>query len=381
MNSLEEKLDQLHKVVSNPGKQLKDFIRDGKKVVGCFPEYSPNEIVYAAGMVPFGVWGAEGKEISEAKKYFPPFYCSLALSSLEMGLDGELNKLSAVIIPVLCDTLKCLGQNWKVGVPQVPFIQMVHPQNRKIPAGVHYLSEQYRKVAGQLGGISGQPVTEASLARAINIFNQHRAVMREFSLAAARYPQLISPLDRNAVIKSGYFMDVQAHTRIVREVIDLCHQQPDAAWTGYKIVVTGIIADSPSILQLFADNNMAIVADEVAHESRQFRQDVPDDADPFIALARQMAEMEGCSLLYDPQKKRGEIVADMVKKHDAQGVVYLLTKFCDPEEFDAPIIRKYLERQGIPSITIEIDQQTKSYEQARTALQTFADVLSTVDAI
>ena len=44
-------------------------------VKGCwlFPEYTPNEIVYAAGMVPFGIWGAEGREISEAKKYFPPF--------------------------------------------------------------------------------------------------------------------------------------------------------------------------------------------------------------------------------------------------------------------------------------------------------------------
>ncbi|MCL2893975.1 2-hydroxyacyl-CoA dehydratase subunit D [Brenneria tiliae] len=380
MNRLAEKLDQLQKVVGNPAKKLKDFIRDGKKVVGCFPEYSPNEIVYAAGMVPFGIWGTEGKEISQAKKYFPPFYCSLALSSLEMGLDGELNKLSAVIIPVLCDTLKCLGQNWKVGVPQVPFIQMVHPQNRKTSAGIHYLAEQYRKVAAQLAEISGQPVSAQSLTMAIEAFNQHRAVMREFSDVASRYPHLISPLSRNVVIKSGYFMDVSAHTRAVREIIDICRQQPQEEWDGYKIVVTGIIADSPAILRLFADNNMAIVADEVAHESRQFRQDVPHDGDPFIALARQMAELEGCSLLYDPEKKRAEVVADMVKKHGAHGVVYLLTKFCDPEEFDAPIVRKYLEREGIPSITIEIDQQTKSYEQARTALQTFADVLSAENA-
>ncbi|WP_141008299.1 2-hydroxyacyl-CoA dehydratase, partial [Shigella sp. FC1967] len=64
------------------------------------------------------------------------------------------------------------------------------------------------------------------------------------------------------------------------------------------------------------------------------------------------------------------------KKTGADGVVYLLTKFCDPEEFDAPIVKKFLDREGIPSIIIEIDQQTKTYEQARTALQTFADVLS-----
>ncbi|QZN94513.1 2-hydroxyacyl-CoA dehydratase subunit D [Symbiopectobacterium purcellii] len=376
MERVTQKIEQLQEIVNNPGKQLNALLKSGKQVVGCFPEYTPNEIVYAAGMVPFGLWGAEGKAISEAKKFFPPFYCALALSTLEMGLDHALNKLSAVIIPALCDTLKCLGQNWKVGVPQVPFIQLVHPQNRAMPAGIAFLTEQYQRVAQQLGQIAGQSVTPEALDRAIELFNQHRAVLREFSLVAARYPRTISPLMRNTVIKSGYFMDVVEHTQRVREIIALCTELPTEQWEGYNIVVTGIIADSPSILQIFADNNMAIVADEVAHESRQFRQDVPADSDPYRRLALQIAQLEGCSLLHDPEKKRGRMLVDMVRKNNAQGVVYLLTKFCDPEEFDAPIIKKQLDKEGIPSIIIEIDQQTKSYEQARTALQTFADVLS-----
>ncbi|GKX56724.1 r-phenyllactate dehydratase small subunit [Leminorella grimontii] len=376
MNALTDIFERLQAVVDNPVKQLDGFIRSGKKVVGCFPEYTPNEIVYAAGMVPFGVWGAEGREISEAKKYFPPFYCALALSSLEMGLDTALNKLSAALIPTLCDTLKCLGQNWKSGVPQVPFIQLVHPQNRNTPAGVAFLVEQYKKVAKQLETLSGQAVTEESLKNAISLFNLRRAALREFSSVAAQYPQTITPQMRNTVIKSGYFMDVLEHIEAVREIIARCRALPQEEWSGHRVVVTGIIADSPSILQILADNNMAIVADEVAHESRQFRQDVPEDCEPYEAMARQIAELEGCSLLFDPEKKRGGMLVDMVKKNNADGVVYLLTKFCDPEEFDAPIVKKHLDKAGIPSIIIEIDQQTKTYEQARTALQTFADVLS-----
>lgn len=376
MERVTQKIEQLQEIVNNPGKQLNALLKSGKQVVGCFPEYTPNEIVYAAGMVPFGLWGAEGKEISAAKKYFPPFYCALALSTLELGLDHTLNKLSAVMIPVLCDTLKCLGQNWKVGVPQVPFIQLVHPQNRAMPAGIAFLTEQYQRIAQQLGQISGQTVTPQALDRAIELFNQHRAALREFSQVAARYPRTISPLMRNTVIKSGYFMDVVEHTQCVREIIALCTALPTEQWDGHNIVVTGIIADSPAILQIFADNHMAIVADEVAHESRQFRQDVPPDSDPYRRLALLISQLQGCSLLHDPEKKRGSLLVDMVRKNNAQGVVYLLTKFCDPEEFDAPIIKKQLDKEGIPSIIIEIDQQTKSYEQACTALQTFADVLS-----
>lgn len=171
-------------------------------------------------------------------------------------------------------------------------------------------------------------------------------------------------------------MDVVEHTKAVEAIVAQCKTLSPEPWKGHKIVVTGIIADSPSILQILADNKMAIVADEVAHESRQFRQDIPENNAPYEAMAEQIAQLEGCSLLYDPEKKRGRLIADMVKNTGADGVVYLLTKFCDPEEFDAPIVKKFLDKEGIPSIIIEIDQQTKTYEQARTALQTFADVLS-----
>ncbi len=376
MNELMQKLELLQTIAKNPSRQLEQFIKNEQKVVGCFPEYTPNEIIYAAGMVPFGIWGNEGREISEAKKYFPPFYCALALSSLELGLNHYLNKLSAAIIPTLCDTLKCLGQNWKVGVPQVPFIQMVHPQNRATEAGITFLTAQYKKISLQMEDISGIAVTDENLKQAIAIFNRRRRALRDFSAVAAKYPHVFTPMIRNAVIKSGYFMDVIEHTEAVCEIIRLSQSLPEKKWEGHKIVVTGIIADSPAILQIMADNNMTIVADELAHESRQFRHDIPEDSDPWTAMSRQIAEIEGCSLLFDAEKKRGKVIADLVRKFDAQGVVYLLTKFCDPEEFDAPIIKNYLEKEGIPSIIIEVDQQTNTYEQARTALQTFADVLS-----
>ena len=53
----------------------------------------------------------------------------------------------------------------------------------------------------------------------------------------------------------------------------------------------------------------------------------------------------------------------------------LLAKFCDPEEFEAPLVKKALGKAGIPAVTIEVDQSTESYEQARTQLETFADLL------
>lgn len=374
MSERAQLLEQCAQAVANPKERLEACVAQGKKVIGCLPVYCPEELVHAAGMMPFGIWGAE-REISEAKKYFPAFYCSIAQTSLEMGLRGELDQLSAVLVPVLCDTLKCLGQNWKAGVKTVPFIPVIHPQNRKMEAGVAFLTAQYKEIAVQLEAISGIAVTDAALKEAIAIYNEHRAVMREFSDVAALYPDLVSPAQRSDVIKSSFFMSKPEHTALVRELIAECRKQPVHPWDGPRVVLTGILADSKGLLEILAENHMAVVADEVAQESRQFRTDVPECADPFEALARQLSDMEGCSVLYDPEKKRGGIIVDMVRKHNAHGVIVLMTKFCDPEEFDWPILRKDFDRAGVPVVMIEVDQQMRGFEQARTALQTFGEML------
>ena len=102
---------------------------------------------------------------------------------------------------------------------------------------------------------------------------------------------------------------------------------------------------------------------------------MPPGGPPLARLARQHAARAGCSLLYDPQKKRAGLIVDLVKKHDADGVLVLQTKFCDPEEFDYPILKTRFEREGIPHLLLEVDRQTVNFEQAKTAIEAFADVI------
>ena len=61
-------------------------------------------------------------------------------------------------------------------------------------------------------------------------------------------------------------------------------------------------------------------------------------------------------LLYDPQSsknRRGEFVADMVKKSGAQGLVLFMQQFCDPEEMEYPYLKKALDNAGIPHIKLD----------------------------
>ena len=67
-------------------------------------------------------------------------------ANLELGLKGAYEGLSAVVIPAICDTLRCMTQNWRFGVTSIPMIPIVYPQNRTSPASVDYLISEFESV-------------------------------------------------------------------------------------------------------------------------------------------------------------------------------------------------------------------------------------------
>lgn len=375
MNTIDSILAQMQEIAANPGRSVEKFKQaTGKRAVGCLPLYVPEEIIHAAGMLPVGIWGGQ-TTITRANKYLPSFACSIMQGIMELGLKGTYDGLSAAIIPAYCDTLKCIGENWKVAVPQVKCIGLIYPQNRKIEAGVKFLEAEFNHVREELEEIAGEKITDEAIANSIEVYNEYRRTMREFCEVAVNYPVTISPVVRHTVIKAGYFRDKAEQTAQVKELIAALKKMPAEQFEGHKVVISGILAEPDNLLNLFADYGLAITADDLAHESRQFRTDVPEGSSPMTRLANWWSIFSGCSLAYDPAKVRGAMLIDLVKKYQADAVIISMMKFCEPEEFDYPIIKKELEAAGIPFLYLEIEQQMQSVEQLRTRIQGFAEML------
>ena len=74
MASIKECLSEFAHVARHPEEQLKKYRSQGMKAIGCTPYYAPEELIEAAGMVPFGLWGKAGVP-KHARDYFASFYC------------------------------------------------------------------------------------------------------------------------------------------------------------------------------------------------------------------------------------------------------------------------------------------------------------------
>lgn len=375
MRTAKEIINEFKAIADNPRKAMDDYKKEtGKGAVGIMPVYCPEEIVHAAGYLPIGMWGAQKKQISKARTYLPPFACSIMQSVMELQLEGVYDDLEAVIFSVPCDTLKCMSQKWNRPVPAIVF---THPQNRKIAkdAANVFAREEFNIVKEKLEDILDVHISNKAIKNSIAVYNENRAVCREFSDVAAEYAAVVTPSDRHAVIKARWFMEKSRHTALVKELIAALKAEPAPEFKGKKIIVTGIQVEPYDVLDIFQENGFAIVADDLAQETRNFRQDVPDDDDALMALARAWNEFDGCSLATDANKPKGQMIIDAVKKYGADAVVVCMMKFCDPEEFDYPILLQEFEAAGVKNLYIEVDQESTAFEQVKTRIQTFEEIL------
>lgn len=368
-------LERVQTVADHPIDAINQYVDQGKKAMGMVLPIGPMKLVEAAGMMPVGVWGDYGVTLDLSKQYFPAFAASVAMVTMEYALNGTYDKLSGMICPGLTDTLICLGQNLEAGVKAFPTLFLAYPQNRFLECGHEFMASELQKLQGRLETISGQKVTEESLAASIDLYNAHRIEMRTFSKLAAERPNTITNINRSNVYKSVWYMPRAEHLEIVKAINEKLRAMPKETYDGKKVVVTGLQFDDNNVLGFMEENHLRIVGDLVGHDSIQYNHDVPADKNGIERLARYWQKLEGFSVAYDPKKLRGKLVAKLAKERGATGAIFAVMKFSDDEEYDMPICMKDIKAGGIITVSFEFDQQESASEQIKTRIQTFAEIL------
>ena len=372
MNNLEMLLAQFKDIATSPKKQFKLALEEGRKGVGCFPLYTPEPLIYAAGMLPFGMWGGD-IEVFQAKKYLPAFACPVMQINLENGLTGVYKGVSAVLIPTLCDTFRCITQDWKAGVCDIPMIAVAYPQQHN-EAGVEFFVSELKRIKAQLEKVSCTKITEQKITEAIEVYNEYYHTMGEFVKLANEHLNIITPSVRHEIIKSGWFVDKKVHMALVRALNGELQKLERYKGNEKRILLTGIMAEPMGIYQILEDNQMVVVADDLGQETRQFRYQIPTNKDALTNLSAHWAIRKD-STSHSSHKERIQEMVTLAKEAKADGVIACMMKFCDPEEYDFPSIKKEMNASGIPVLYQEIDLQVSSLEQARTRIQTFGEMI------
>lgn len=370
-----ELIARFEEVANNPGTYVTDWKkRTGRKAFGMMPPFPPEELVYASEALPVGTWGAPLTP-TDAYQYFPTFYCSLLTTVLQMGIQGSYKDLDAFVCGTGCDGLQDMMEDWKLAVPSIPVIDYVYPQRRDLDICKQYMIDEMRIAAGKMTAITGQKVTDLGLQGAMHLYNAHRAAMREFSLLAGDHLDVVTPVVRRNVFKSARFMDKAEHLELMKSFNEQLKALPVHDFKGIRVVMTGIICDSVEMLNMLEAKKIGIVGDDVVAESKQYETDIINGIDLYYQLAQQWCDRKGCCILEDYKKERGPMLVEMARARKADGVVVCSLKFCEPDAYDYPVIRRVFAEAELPELHLEIENTFSVTQQMGTRIDAFCEML------
>ena len=96
---------------------------------------------------------------------------------------------------------------------------------------------------------------------------------------------------------------------------------------------------------------------------------------PSTALADRLIERVVCPAKHGGLTGRADSLVRLAREKGARGVVFFLLKFCDPHAFDYPYLKEALERAGIASMVIEVEDRLPADGQLRTRFEAFIEML------
>jgi benzoyl-CoA reductase subunit C len=359
-------LERFHTISSAPLSQWHDYF-PGRRPVGIYNAYVPEEMFQAAGLTPVYVFHRTGDH-GHAQSHLPSFACWPSRSLIDQAVAGDLDGLVGIAFAQTCDTVQALTDIcrsiWRNDASPLRVFHIGVPVQLEPQVSRSYLIDEL----GKLHRLLGEPST-AALRQAFAVYNRTRDLTQRLYRRAPDLP----PSDLYAALRAGLLMPKEEYNALLADFLN--GKPPVSGDSKPRLVLVGPHLAEPMLYELIEAAGACVVDDLLDVGHRYISPVVLDDPDPISALADRLLATLPTPTKYHPSRRRDEYLVKTVIENEADGVIFARQKFCDPHGFDYANAKSALDRNGIAHALVELEQ-TSQAGQMRTRIQAFIETLS-----
>ena len=354
--------------------------RSGKGVV-CIAGYDvPEEIILAAGMLPFRVTGYYGGERPSADKYLEYSFGAIWKGLWESVAEDYAGLMDYLVFCSSSDMFLKLFYYFRT-------LRRLEPE-RKLPE-LKYLDfelvehvfktqerneRELRDLIECVEGWSGRKITPEGLREAVALCNEYRAALREFAALRGPGERRVTGSEALVVIGGSMFMEKREAIEAARAVTQAAKDWEKAE--GAAVYYIGSPQETTEVYELAEANGLNIVGEDHDMGDRMFDTPVRETIEPVSALAERLLKRM-------PSSEKGSIsarvraVGEKLTETGADGLLTFMNNNDEAYVWDYPSIRKnVLEPRGIPSCTVQ--KQTWPLTEPEALAAQFRDFAATV---
>jgi benzoyl-CoA reductase subunit C len=361
-------------------KEAKKWKAEGtdRVLVGYLPIYVPREIIHAANGLGVGIMGAgDRKQIIKGDAYYQSYICHLPRGIIEMGLDHNLEDFDGFLFPAICDCVRNLSGMFKI-IKRGKFTRYFdYPQNFDMLIGGVFYRELLETVLADIYAINGVKVTTEKLNHSIGLYNINRSLIEKIYDIRQQYPWRLSSVDLYYVLRAGLSIPVERHNEILAEVYENIQNESGEQMDNIRIIISGSFCEQPPIglIKSIEMSGCYIIDDDFMLGSRWIMGDVDNTTDnPLQSIVQAFLERSSpSSAIYDVDNPKGKRLVDLVRKRNADGVIFCAASFCDPALLDRPDLQKACDEAGVAHINFQFHENTGQFKVIKEQAGTFSD--------
>jgi len=362
--------------------QIAEERKAGKKIVGTFCLFVPDEIIFAAGADRVILCGGKNDTVSIAEQYLPRNICPLVKSSfgsiVNNGCSGvkscsHFGMIDMIVAENTCDSKKKMYELLR---DYVPTYVIDLPQRPDSPEALNYFLGELDKFKGSMEKLTGNKITFEQLKKEIESLNETRKLLHRLYELRKMDPTPITGVDVLKVLQKQYFLSADEFKKSLHMLIGEVKQVKAEGDHKTRIMVSGcpMAGGNTKVPEIIENKGGVIVAEESCTGTRSFWDLVDEDKDPMLALAERYIKIP-CSCM-SPNNRRIDNILELAREFKVDGVVYYTLQFCHGYNIEKYMVQQALKNEGIPMLAIETDYSDSDVEQIGLRVDAFMEMLS-----
>lgn len=347
----------------------------GQKVLGLLCIYVPEEIVSAAGVLPWRITGSWEESTPRASLYRPDMTCRYCSHVLESVLAGELGFLDGVATTQVDDDFKRL---WDVlhYLGQPPFQHIMYLPHTVSKTTMAMWNKSVRDMVPVMESFAGVKISEQDILDQVEIYNEMRSLLYSVYQMRKKPNPPLTGAEALALTTAARIMPKPEFNRRLEPLLPYLETRaPEVKGKQPRLLLCGEYLDNPEYVQLVEDTGALVVMDELDTGSKYFMGTVDTSrGDALEQLAERYLNRPGLSRMGDWRGQAQRIIS-WVKEFDAQGVVELRQLYSLPLDYRAFYLSKVLKEAGIPYLTLNREYHPSHMGMLSTRVEAFVEMI------
>ena len=359
--------------------EMRKWKEGGGKIIGYFCTNVPEEIILAAGMMPYRVRAPESRDTSEADKYTTYLNCTYCRHLVDDALKGTYDFLDGFVGSNGCDQMRRVSDIFRVVAFQTPTEQGKFYQEYvgapRVPldeASLSYYRDELVRLKEGMEKHFKVKITDAKLKKAIKLVNESRRLLKKLYELRKNERPPITGAEALSVTVAYAVTPKEVFNRMVKSL--LTHLDGREAAPGYRkrLFLYGSELDDPEWVRVIEEQGGLVVADGICFGARMFWDLVDEDGAPMEALAKRYHERWSCPRMVD-RPRRQERIKEIVRDWKVDGIVGERIIMCQLWGGEKVMTNMEAKETGIPSLWLEREYLLGGTGQMKTRVQAFLE--------